>query len=327
VVVSLKPTQATVAAALLTGCECTFPPIEGGSETSRANITLALEDFFAGTEEGGVCIPVVQVGAVVGGRAGGYNRVTHAIRIEEQAMDPDRDLAEQTITTHELCHAANRQLGLEVDQGATWFFETDSYEDAQIPAEAFAYTCQLGPEAIQLIGEACPDDTAGAEAFPFILEQVFTRPMPDVVTLDLSWEPVASTTVPGAEAFGFSMSGTVDDNVRIALLDGSSIRYVSLSTGAPGELSPQPTHAEAAPELYGAMRVLSWASTGEAELFVVQARAANDGLARRLIHRDDRGTTSLGCPRAQEAVFVADGRVWSAYAEGDTVRWGYWHDE
>lgn len=315
------------------GCACELPPIEGGSERTRANMEAAFEAFMVAVPEGAVCLSRLQVDEVPGGATGGYSRKADAIRIEERIDLPDhwRDREEWATTTHEACHAADDDLGIEAEARSEWNFETDHYEDSEIPREAFAYTCQFGAETIQLLGESCPEDTPGAEAFAFVLEHVYTRPFPGVVTVDhLRWEPVASTPFPGAAEIGIAVTGALDDTLRIALLDGSFIRYVSRTTGEPRALTAHPPLTEAAPEhlgSHGLVDVMGWATDGDAELLAVEAVAPNGGVARRLLYRDADGIGRLGCPRPQETVFVADGRLWSAYADGDDVEWGVWQAE
>ena len=313
----------------LAGCECDFPSIDGGGARTRDNAEIGLLEFFSGAPEDEVCIASVRVGNIPGWSAGRYNSVTREVFLEERVdlVDDNRDWWERMAMTHEACHAADHQLGIDVEAGATWTFESDHYGANAIAREAFAFTCQFGAETIQLVGESCPDDTPGAEAFPFVLEQVYTHPVPGVVALDMQWEPVATLSLPGASEVGFEVTGTVDDTLRVALLDGSSIRYVSLNTGQPGALSPQHDTQGEAPVRLGTQGMLwvdAWASTGEAEIMTVEVEAINGGVARRLLYRDAEGIGRLGCPRPQETVFAADGRVWSAYADGDDVEWGVW---
>jgi hypothetical protein len=92
------------------------------------------------------------------------------------------------------------------------------------------HVCQRGHPSPGLLRL---DHRAGAKAFPFVLQRLYTRPVPSIVPLDLRARRV---TLNGAAEVGLAVSGTIDDTLRVALLDGSSVRYVELWTGALGTM-------------------------------------------------------------------------------------------
>ena len=319
---------ACLSALYVAGCDCAPPIVQGGGERSRANYEAGLEDFFASVVEGAVCIQAVHVGDVPGTPVGDYNPTTRVIRVEsgEDLPEEQRDLAEWGVMTHEACHAGADQLGIALGSSATWWFETEAYAAADVPREGFAYSCQFGGKASQLLGESCPSDTEGAEAFPFVLHHLYTRTGPGVFIRVPTWDAVASASLPGAETVGFEARTTIHGDVRFSLLDGSAGVDVMPWTGQSVEPSALTAYV-AAPTLHGTLTVLDWASTGLAEILIVEAVAPNEGVARRLLYVDEEGSSRLGCPHLTEAVFAVDGEAWSAHAEGDVVYWGIWRVE
>jgi hypothetical protein len=315
---------ALLAISTLAGCGCESPPIWGGDAGTQSTITRALEDFFDAVPDDRVCVSHIAVHDLEGPVVGRYRRIGHTITVEERSDLDDAEAEEEewSTTTHELCHAGQYQTGIDVSDDV-WWIEDSDIPEGLIPHEAFAYTCQVGAEVVQLVGAACPDDPPGAEAFQLISDQLFTVPNPRLGSAALEWEAVASAYVPGAEMIGFDALGTVGDSFRLALRDGSWIGYLQAATGESGSLSPKPALGGLAVELH-AVSIQASASTDSAEILVFEARAANGAVARRLAWYDGTEVTPLGCPRPQETVFVLEDELWSIYADGDTVTWGYW---
>lgn len=312
----------------LAGCGCESPVIEGGTERTRDIIRGALDDFFAGVPEGSVCMPTVKVSALSDRIMLDYDAEARVIRIDQgDPPDETRDRAEWEFTTFQACLAAERQLGLDILPTDLWSIEEayvrNQYEDHDLPVVAFALTCSIGAVGAQLLGDVCPDDPAGAEAFPFVRDEVFTVPVTAAGPVNFQWQGVGSTELVGADTVGFSVSMDTAGSLRLALLDGTAIIHVHSATGQPAPLSPRATVKGVEPEILG-VDVLSWASTEEGSLLVIEGHAANGASARRLVFQGEDGPARLECTRPQETVFAADGMFWSAYAKGDNVRWGVW---
>jgi hypothetical protein len=307
------------------GCGCEPPLIDGGTDVTRSSIQRALDGFFAAVPGGEVCVEEVRVEEVVGA-AGTYTSSTRVIRVEETAIEPAavaRDAFVWSVAIHELCHAADHQMPVDLSDDELWWIVDDRFVRGHVRGEAFAYTCEVGPEAIQLIGEACPEDTSGAAAFQVVLDDVFTVPLPQVGTVELDWHEVASAEFPGAEVIGLAVVAAEDGAFRLDLRDGSRSQYLDLATGEPRPLTPKAEPAPV-PEPLEGLVIDAVAPLGEGELLAVHATAYNGGLARRLVHRHQAGVASPGCPRPGEAVFAMDGTAWSVYGDGDTAVWGYW---
>lgn len=305
------------------GCdECPPPKVSGGTETERAEVRGAISSFMDSLAEP-ICVDAVRLAPSMHNKNGRYDSIGRRIRILE-GMPPDYT---QRVVWHELCHGLQRQQDVDVSDDDLWWLEhPGAYQGALIPLEAFAQTCEVGAETLHLFGDICPADTHGTAVFALASEPFV---VPDtVVERSFTWSEVAHQTgVSGAE---FSVTSTVDDALRVEFLDDAGGRSVSYVDPWTAELRPVglPVSPPDPPDPPLGTTSDRWAATDDAALLVVEAVAPNGGVAERLVYRDAAGTTRVGCVRPGEQPFAADGALWSAFADGDTLRWGTWssHD-
>ncbi len=133
-----------------------------------------------------------------------------------------------------------------------------------------------------------------------------------------SWS--AHATVERLEATG-SDALVVRFDVRTAA--GSLTAAFDVRTGDPAPLAlPAGTPDEV--DLPAGWQALSTAAAGDRALVVAALRAPNGGRSTRLLHVGPHGVSTLGCPRPHETPFAAGGALYTAWADGDAIRWGRW---
>ena len=186
--------------------------------------------------------------------------------------------------------------------------------------ETFANACEIGPITGHLLDSPCPSDAPHADVATAI-RALYRRPA-RVLERKASWEPVGEITLDGR----FDVVPLEGD--RLLVVTSRAAPVVHLWSG-------EPAHAGAAlpvgpaPDVLGPDdvpgRVASWAVSSSGPALAVLHVEELGGLdMRRLVHVDADGVTPLGCLRRSEEVFAAGGSLWSAWRDGEVVRWGRW---
>lgn len=309
----------------LAACEqCPPPAPDGGTPKVRRDVDTAVARFYEALGPTQICVTRLSLEETRAERAGHYSRAFRAV-----AVDSDTSLGPDRVATHELCHALDHQHAIRMRQDNLWDYDVPR-EDLELTwtvmGEAFADTCEVGPLSLQLVGESCPADTQGSRAFQ-VLQNWFPEPVVGVGATELAFEPVSSW-VTHTPILKLAVTGTRERVVRIDVDTVSELRSltVDLDTGQPAPMSlPSPRTAD--PELPHGWALLDHAGDGaDRSLSIARMTATNGGSVERLLWTDATGQQSLGCPKHLEVPFYADGELWSAWVEGDTVHWGRWVD-
>lgn len=211
------PSLLGVALALCSqGCGTCAPlsalPVEGGSAIQRELAHEALIRFEGWIGGEAICVPRVRFTTMKhGGRYNPVNRNIH-LNVEVSEIYTLKDL------THELCHAADLQLGLHRDY-------VDVFDEGgeRNQRELFAQDCSVGRTELQIATQLpCGLDSPRAE---WLLDSVY-----DAEALELfGWELEASAKMPSTRSLlGHSMEGGTILNLRS---DGHDL-YFDRSSGA-----------------------------------------------------------------------------------------------
>ncbi len=291
-------------AMLLAGCADVCPPPEahGGTDAEEAAAEAEAEAFLGLMREE-ICVPRMKLGELRGTSIGKYTPTTRHIKIEEE-----RPLDEiRTTVRHELCHALQYQAGLDLSGPEFSLALPLEIPDRERPGEAWAYTCQYGPEPAWLMGDTCDDDPFGTVIFERVREQF----LPSGASLErpVRFDEVGRLAVGAGSVWFAPLQG---GGLSVEHADGAS-EVVDLRTGMPAP--PAPPLAEGP------------ADAGDKRLLYYTAFAANGANALRLVYEDAEGLSRAGCVRTEETPFAVDGELWSVYRDREELVWGLWSVE
>jgi hypothetical protein len=304
-----------VIVAALVGCgDCPPPQVSGGTASERDEVEETVAEFLEALVEP-ICVDHLRLADAMHHRNGSYHSITHRVRVLSGMSSAET----QKVVRHELCHAVQRQQDVDVDD-EVWSMTAPGYSRAAVGMEAFARTCEVGPETLWLLGESCADDTDGA-VFAIAGER-FLAP-PSAIERTFVWSEVAS--LPGIGGAVVDVDATIDDTLRIEVVDDGgarSVTYVDPWTAATRTIGLPVS--ESAPWVPSRTTAEAAAVAGDATLMVVRAVAPNGGTVRRLVYLDGEGASRVGCVRDGEQPFAAGGQLWSAWRDADVLRWGAW---
>lgn len=316
-------------------------PVTGGSAEQRAEVELELEAFDSWVGRGRLTLSEVRFVELPPEIAGQYRHGTQRVHLSLQ--QPVSEL--RGTLRHELCHALDHEEGL-MDSPDRWFDEqSDALYDwfameATTPdegfpgsaskrrGEVFASFCGQGPFAARLILGGCPEDPASVEVMECLVDAVWTE-APEL-------ERVEGLPVPAVEAavaldgrnFGVDPTRT-DGVVHVTAGAGDNKGQYSILLHT-GELVPEwagPLGSDFAPPPPPGLDTfvgsnVSFAGSAAA---VVTADLLHLGRSRPrwLVQPEPEAWREVeDCPPDRRAtVFVAEDRLWAAWAEDDAPAW------
>lgn len=303
--------------------ECPPPEVRGGADEERRIAQDEVVAFYDLLREP-ICVPAVRVRPLRKDAWGKFNSGTRRVTV---VPDLDERKLRETVR-HELCHAVDLAHRISDPEDPLWSLDAsfDGMAHDRLSArrranESFALLCARGAAAIYLVGDACPDDTEGAEAYAAVRD-LFDPPP----GLDRSWSFLPVNALE-ARAERFVVTPTVDDTLRLELWEGDArtVAYLDPWTAAPAPLALPaqrvPVRRDDPLAPYAAVR---GTSDGTDAVATIETVAPNGGRARRLVHRGPDGLGRIGCLRPEETPFLLDGEVWSAYRDDEQIVWGVW---
>lgn len=340
--------RARVPIALLVTAACrgTGPlpdtPVVGGSERQRELARLELADFDRAVGAGRLEIPEVRFEPR--DAAGSTRLHTHAVRLDVDLDDDDV----RWVLRHELCHALDFEEDLTtpriplLDRFADDLFAEGGFVEPERVendprlrrSEALAAACSLGHLVAQAASTPCDDDPpVFADLADWLNERVWTGDLPPVAT----WSAVPTATFPTSIVPDhIDVDPTADGGLLLRVrrtADGSTKllppTLVDLDTGAPspsGAYELADATEEEPPGLESKMDVdaTGWtdgpaAAWGRSDLWHLGWSAPH----LYVYDSPEAGwrAASPGCALPAQALFPADGRVWAAWAEGESVVW------
>lgn len=295
------------------------PEVRGPDPELNAVVERSVEEFYAAIGELEICVPRVTVrDPLYWGAVGSYNAVTRGVRVSDEY---ERTSIVEEIANHELCHAVVRQTSVFDARDPRWSAIADGTR-VNNAEHAFVYTCELGPRAAEIYGHACGTDRFEHDAFDALLEVFTERLGPEPVTG--AWTPQGSYTfdepvgrlfpvVPKGEVLGITVS--LAGRLHRVAVDRATGEELPLEPGLLPELSDA---------IQAGFREKSRATLGDVDLVTARAQASDGGAARRLYLDGPDGIVPAGCAENQEVAFTVGDSFWTAWVDGDTVRWGTW---
>jgi hypothetical protein len=320
---------------LLQGCEphCDLAgvPVHGGTQEQQSAVRSALEQM-----EGALALPTcvdhVRLGQLWESwhAEGAYNTVTRGVRLDKNT---EMSLLAGHLR-HELCHAVDVQNDF-LKGREEFFYYPDGYylpnvSDRHLIKEAFARTCQVGPQALSVLWSECPldPDLAGTR---LVQQEVYE--LPEEPAPRAHFEPVASAPVAGATlllhlresesgalAFDLQLEDEQEQSVLVDPWTGESLDAEEDWANRPFFLSPEPP--------------ADWRTRGDAdggplqdgtELVTASLLAWTGEVHRTFAWVDGTFAPVDGpCPNESTRFFPFGGELWSGQLEGETLSWGRW---
>lgn len=325
--------------------------VRGADPTRRAEVVDELEQLDRDLALD-VCIDHVRTDVALAERdgvrlEGTYDAVSHGVRLAADLETTDLG----PVLRHEVCHAVDLQHRIVKDDEQAFVYpDPPPVRDARLPAEAFADTCALGPEALRALGPSdprlvsCPGDP-DLRAANVVSDLVYGPA--DATAPGAAFERIASFH-PGA------LAGDVSDMLlRQAITPGGVVvtlhhggwllrALVDARTGLPidgvpiaSDLDPGPGGARlvasecTAPE--GWVPRMCGATADGAEVTVADLELPS-GIVRRA-HAVAAGSQTVSpvsgvdgnaCVAEATSLFSFDGELWMGSWVGDAVVWGRW---
>ncbi len=357
----LMAVRTGVCALLLMGCGPRYAldevPIEGGTAEQQAVVAAELLRFEQWSGAGRVSLVGVELtdgtASWEAEQEGRYNRITTKIQVSGDLQPESMALT----LRHELCHALDVQENLLKGDVAAFDAVVDRVErEADHPlhehrvgsrsrrrAEVFAYLCQLGPLATAMLSRPCSDIGDDYEA---VADEVHTDAWqgdPDVRRAPLwSLGPTVGPAVMPFEIFDLQAVGsTSQDGFRVyvqgagmpvvrdlSTVDGQQIPSFSDATvdaAAEGAAAEAPYGAPDLAPVGPVANTYDAVSDGSVALRIVRG-LEHQPLGFRTAPRVNAGEADPwqlvdGCPSEASSVFLANGQLYTTWAEGEAVWW------
>lgn len=312
---------------LLTGCGCELPELVGADPYLEALIQPAIDRYFQATPAGMVCVSEVRVEEAHPDRAGRYARGRTFVEINEphRRHEPWSEWNVEQAVTHELCHASQLQMGIPLDTEVDFPLEPafeENYPRRKHDEEGFARACQVGPDAVQLLGSACPRDTARADVYPFLRAWAFPIRLPDVRDDTGALTPIQSTVPHGLDDAYWSVAASPPSAFVLRTLRGTP-QTIDVWTGAHRPPQPEQLDGGTAGAPPG-MVELAGATDGSRDLMVLQVNGFTGAKATRYVLRDEQDVLHrIGCAPDDARPFSVDGELFAAWREAGTLRWAH----
>jgi len=311
---------------LLGGCRCGLPEIVGGDSYLRSIVQPTVNRFYEAAPADQICVRRIDIIPANNKNGGRYYNVQRLVELHDVTFqhDPHAEWNLLNATNHELCHAAENQLGIPLDLH-DWPLEVSlipRYPERLHDNEAFAGMCQLGPEAVQLIGESCEADSPGARKYPFIRDWVYPRRLDTV-----RWTTAKVTPQGGSEVFPivnreWSVRPAPPGAFRLATEQAPDIT-IDAWTGERIEAQPI-GHEVLSAGPPSNMAEVAGVSNGTEDLMVVRAYSTVGDVATRYVLRDADGVLHrMGCAPEDAQPFSVDGELFAAWREDSVLRWAH----
>jgi len=343
---------AATATGLLSSCAC--PPASVHGDAPLVHATRQVERLFARNGPAdGVCVEVVRSSRLsnlptnsdfehsdpshIEALGGEYDHQSSTVSVDVEAIERhasasmvDSDHLLHTVVLHEYCHALDLQLEPGRPESVTWTLTGwESRPVGNASREAFAYSCQNGPEALRLSRAICDDDGNGGAMLRAVASLAYPRTTP-LASDRVFPEPAMQgevTTQPQNDGPQPILVRAAADEPLLAvwseewaeplLLDP----FQGLVEEPVGALRPQ--DRTAFPR--GAI-VESWDAFDGRFAATVAVQAGDGSSIRRTVLGNVHGELMaiLGCGQAYDSVAIAGEMVWVLRLEQGRLHWRGW---
>lgn len=328
-----------VAGVAVGGCGetvCELPAATGGTAAQRAVADDEAATWFDRLTPGPFCVTAMAFTEVEDGFIGQFNSADRHVELDN-ALSADDEVRLRRVVRHEFCHALDlaRQLARRGDP--LWdLVENGNVLPSMWESEAFAQTCERGPDVLHRWAAACPDDDPGAQAFASAA-LAFTPPT-DALEVTATFQEIGAFdpevgTITDVRASDRGVAGEV--TIAVTGVDASRRYTASLYDDVASDLAltggieigqSTPPRPRAFDLGFGDRD--DYAGEPSIQLFTAHQTTPAGAVARRVIlATDDGGWTVVACARPHEDVFYVNATFGSAYVEDGRVHWGLWRLE